>query len=124
MDEANDRRRAIAALYDKHLEGLDVVTPSQVSGTRAVHHLYVIRTRRRDELFDFLRTNGVPVGVHYKKPVHQQSAYLNSVLLGPRRCENTEKLCKEIISLPIGPYMTDGDVDNVIENIREFCGRK
>jgi dTDP-4-amino-4,6-dideoxygalactose transaminase len=120
LDRSNDKRRQVAAFYDRHLQGLDVAIPKPVVDAECVFHQYVVRGQRRDELLEFMARRGISVAVHYRKPVHLHPAYLNTVLLGPLRCQHTEEICHDIISLPIDTHMTESDVIGVADTVRAF----
>ena len=113
----NERRRAIAARYG---EGLKTVrTPADCPGH--VHHLYPVRTADRDALKSHLAERGIGSAIHYPWPLHRQGAFAG-------RCrvvgtlENTERCCDEVLSLPLYPEMTDGEVAEVIAAVNEFGG--
>ena len=84
-----------------------------------VFHQYVIRTERRDDLRNFLEQKGIGSAVHYPAPVHLQPAYGDRGL-NAGELDLTETLCDEIVSLPIFPQLTDGEVDRVIAAINEW----
>jgi dTDP-4-amino-4,6-dideoxygalactose transaminase len=118
----NERRREIAARYTAGLKDL-VVTPVEVPGFKHVYHLYVIQTQYRDELQEYLLERSVQCLIHYPIPAHLQQAYQ---YLGykPGTLPTTEHIVKRILSLPMFPEMTDGQVDQVIDGIRDFYREK
>src|SRR5207248_6602493 len=75
LSELNERRRRVAARYSERLTGV-VRTPPEKTWARAVYPMYVIRTKRRDALADFLRSKGISTGVLYPMPNHQQLAII------------------------------------------------
>jgi dTDP-4-amino-4,6-dideoxygalactose transaminase len=117
LDAMNDRRRQLAARYGERLAGLPVALPAEQAGARHVFHLYVIRTDRRDALAEFLKARGIQTGIHYPVPCHRQPAveYLN-----PPALPRTEKLVKEILTLPISAGHTEAEIDEVAAAVREF----
>ncbi len=117
LDEMNDHRRALAARYTKGFEGLPLAPPSERPGARHVYHLYVVRTPRRDELAKFLKERGIATGIHYPVAGHQQPALEH---LNPPALPHTERIVKEILSLPISAGHTDAEVDEVIAAVRAF----
>ncbi len=120
--EADNRRRAeIAARYDAGLAGTAVRPPKVRPGATHVYHLYVVRSGRREELRAFLARRGVGTAVHYPVPVHLQPAYRGRVRVAGSLAE-TERAAREVLSLPIYPELTDGEVATVIESIRAFGG--
>ncbi len=118
LAEWNQRRARLAALYDEALAGCDGVRPV---GRRAgsVCHLYVVRAARRDRLRKFLAERGVITGVHYPVPLHLQPAFRDS---GLKRgaLPVAEQACREVLSLPLGPYMPETAVEEVAARVREF----
>ncbi len=113
LNEHNRVRRALAARYDRLLK--HVACPqirSDGEEVYHVYHLYVIRHGDRDSLADRLRGRGVETLVHYPVPVHLQEAYAD---LGYRRgnLPVTERICGEILSLPIHAGLSAADVDAV-----------
>ena len=110
LDEWNEKRRNLAKLYDDFLYNIDVVTPVEQEYAKHVYHLYVIRHKNRNRLQEYLFKQGVQTLIHYPVPVHKQKAYLCSCKLPV-----TEKICGEILSLPMGPWLNE-------EEVREISG--
>ncbi len=114
----NARRARLAALYDSALEGCDGVRPV-ARGSNSVHHLYVIRAARRNQLRTYLIQRGIACGVHYPVPLHLQPAFRDC---GLRRGDLpvAERACREILSLPLWPYMPESMLCQVVAAIRRF----
>jgi dTDP-4-amino-4,6-dideoxygalactose transaminase len=121
LAEWNDWRRRIAAIYDEALAGMDGVSPVRTS-PESVRHLYVVRAKKRDRLREYLSKHGVGTGVHYPVPLHLMPAFR---ACGLRRGDlpNAEKACREVLSLPVWPYMTDDQARWVAECVRRFYSR-
>jgi dTDP-4-amino-4,6-dideoxygalactose transaminase len=118
LDFDNNRRREIANLYNKGLAGLTGVHLPYVSaGCDSVWHLYVIRHQDRALLAERLATNGVHTGIHYPTPPHIQGAYQHLKIM-PGTLPISEEIHKTVLSLPMGPTMSDKDVLTVIEAVR------
>lgn len=118
LGEWNARRRRIAALYGEMLEGVgDLVLPRTLSGNEPVWHLYVIRTGRRDALAAALAEAGVETLVHYPRPVYRFPPFAAA---GPGNATPADRLTGEILSLPIGPHMTDEQAERVIAAVTGF----
>jgi dTDP-4-amino-4,6-dideoxygalactose transaminase len=116
-----EARRRNAALYNKHLQGIPNVTPpKEMSYAKHVYHLYVIRVTKRDELQNHLEGKGISTGLHYPIPLHVQKAFAH---LGYKEGDFpvTERLAKEILSLPMYPELTEEQIKYVCGAIREFC---
>jgi dTDP-4-amino-4,6-dideoxygalactose transaminase len=119
LDADNQRRRAIAARYSAGLAPLGLELPTVAAGVEHVFHQYVIRTPERDRLGEFLASRSILTGIHYPVPVHLQPGYSDR-RLSFGELPQTERLCQEILSLPIFPQLTDADVDRVIGVIAEW----
>jgi dTDP-4-amino-4,6-dideoxygalactose transaminase len=119
LDADNQRRRAIAARYSAGLAPLGLELPTVAAGVEHVFHQYVIRTPERDRLGEFLASRSILTGIHYPVPVHLQPGYSDR-RLSFAELPQTERLCQEILSLPIFPQLTDADVDRVIGVIAEW----
>ena len=117
LDTMNDHRRKLAARYTAGLAGLPLVLPTETPGARHVYHLYVVRTARRAELATFLKDKGIATGIHYPVASHQQPAV---EYLKPGPLEHTERIVKEILSLPISAGHTLAEVDEVVTAARSF----
>jgi dTDP-4-amino-4,6-dideoxygalactose transaminase len=115
----NDRRRAIAASYDRGLAGLAVDLPAVGGGAQHVYHQYVIRSPKRDGLRQRLRDRSIGTNIHYPAPVHLQPAYRGRVSLGVSRCAATEAILPQVLSLPMFPQLTDEQVERVVREIRD-----
>ncbi|HXO34827.1 MAG TPA: DegT/DnrJ/EryC1/StrS family aminotransferase [Candidatus Acidoferrales bacterium] len=117
----NAQRRERAAEYQRLLESAEtaVVTPSEPSWSRAVYHLYVVRTAERERLMDYLKKAGIGTGIHYPIPLHLQKAY-ESMNYGVGDFPVTEKAAAEIVSLPMFPQLTSQQQAQVIDEIVAF----
>jgi dTDP-4-amino-4,6-dideoxygalactose transaminase len=114
-----DRRRALAAVYLRELEGC-VGLPREQPYARAVYHLFVVRHPRRDALMAALRERGVHTLIHYPIPLHLQPVFAS---LGgrPGDCPVAERAAAEILSLPLYPEMADEQVLAVAAAVRELA---
>src|SRR5215475_8526168 len=117
LDAMNDRRRALAARYAAGLAGLPLVLPSEPPGARHVYHLYVVRTSERDQLAAFLKERGIATGIHYPVACHQQPAV---AYLRPGPLEHTERIIKQILTLPMSAGHTESEIDEVVAAVRAF----
>ena len=120
LDEDNNQRRRIAALYGDLLRDSDLVLPQRREDATHVFHLYVVRSEERDELLARLRAEGIGALIHYPVPVHLQPAYLNR-LRGADSLPNTERAATEILSLPIYPELTDAEIERVTAACVSYC---
>ncbi len=116
----NARRREIAARYSAGLRETGLRLPITRAGAEHVFHQYVVRTPQRDALLQHLRERGIPTAIHYPAPVHLQPAYAGRVAHGAGGLAETERACREILSLPMHPHLSDEAVACVIEEIRAW----
>lgn len=125
LDGENARRREIAAVYDRMLAETDrVERPGRRAGVDHVFHLYAIRSRNRDQLQEYLKAHAIGTLIHYPVPVHQQPAYRDRVPLGAGGLPHTEQVCREILSLPMYPQMTDEQARYVGQTIIGWCDQR
>jgi dTDP-4-amino-4,6-dideoxygalactose transaminase len=117
LDEWNVRRARIAGLYLEGLKTSDVMLPAVADGADPVWHLFVIRSKQRDELQRYLKSVGVNTLVHYPVPPHLQKAYME-MRLGARTYPITEAIHREALSLPMGPHLSKEDAARVVEAVR------
>jgi dTDP-4-amino-4,6-dideoxygalactose transaminase len=120
LDADNAHRRRIADLYDQLLRDSDLILPQRRVDATHVFHLYVVRSEERDDLVERLRANGVGAMIHYPVPVHLQPAYAGRIA-GAEDLPHTERVAKEILSLPIYPELTDTEVHKVVATCEQYC---
>jgi len=116
LDDWNSSRREFAQIYDKLLKDTDVVTPIEKRYARHVYHLYVIRDKNRDRLQQHLLAKGIQTQIHYPIPVHKQKAYLE--LGHTAKLPITERICSEILSLPLHPFLNEDEVNAIAKCVR------
>jgi dTDP-4-amino-4,6-dideoxygalactose transaminase len=118
LDDWNAARRAHAAMYSDSLAdkfGVPALDPR----SEHIFHLYVVRTRNRDELQKHLNSHGIQTGIHYPIPIHLQEAY-RDLGLGKGSFPVTEKLADEILSLPMFPELTHQQIELVVDALSTF----
>lgn len=123
LDASVNRRREIARIYDRGLEGMaDLAPPITPEGRTHQYYLYTIRTERRDDLMTYLKGCGIETKINYPWPVHLMRGY---DFLGYRAGDLpvTERLAATILSLPLYPEMADEAAERVVEAIHAFFGR-
>jgi len=119
LDEWNEARRRWAVLYNELLTGSEVVRPQQSSYGEHVYYLYVIRSQHRDELQPFLDQRGISTLIHYPVPIHLMEAY-SGLGYGPGSFPQAEEHCRQVLSLPLYPEITEQEVEMVAQSIKEF----
>jgi dTDP-4-amino-4,6-dideoxygalactose transaminase len=119
----NARRRERAAEYDRLLSAADcgVVPVYEPSWSKAVYHLYVVRTDDREGLMNHLKNAGIGTAIHYPVPLHLQKAY-SAMNYREGDFPITEKVAAEIVSLPMFPQLTAEQQANVVDGIVTFTG--
>jgi len=114
LDERNERRRELAAFYLERLGGADVVLPVEAEGRKHCWHLFVVLASDRAAFRARLRERGVETLVHYPEPIHRQAAYAHL----PRvEVPVSERLCEQVVSLPLYPELTDAEAERVVEAV-------
>lgn len=125
IDAWNQKRREIAKKYMEELEDIDdiILPPEQSSQYIPVWHLFVIRTKYRDDLKNFLEKNGIQCGIHYQLPVHLQPPYLEKGYREERYPE-AEEWAEEVLSIPMHPKLAEDEIEYVAFSIQDFFKNK
>ncbi len=118
LEQWNEKRRHIAKLYNTLLDKNKVLIPIEKDYVKHVYYLYVIRTKFREELKEHLARNNIQTLIHYPIPVHLQLAYKN--LIETQSLPVTEQASKEVLSIPMNPWLSEGDLRIVSEVINNF----
>ena len=113
LDVDNAKRQQIASQYSKLLSGKDLQLPAAREESEQVFHLYVIRAKQRQELIENLKAHHIQAGIHYPAPIHLQPAYQGRIRTATNMIE-TERLSKEVLSLPMYPELSNNDVLAVV----------
>ena len=123
LDEWNERRRRIGALYLKGLRETGLGLPAVPDWAEPVWHLFVVGSRERDALQRHLEQAGIGTLIHYPIPPHLQDAY-RDLGLGEGTLPISEAIHREVLSLPIGPHLTEAEASRVIQAVRQLDRRK
>ena len=116
LDFNNKRRKEIAKIYNQNLNIKHIEVPKIRNVNDHVFYLYVIKCKKRNQLKKFLKNNGVNTGIHYLIPVHKEKKYIKQNI----KLEETEKVPKEVLSLPCYPELKLKDQEKVINLIKYF----
>lgn len=121
LDGWNRRRNQIAARYRELLAGLPIIFPEDPPEQFHVYHQFTLRVKRRDALVTFLHEHAIIATVYYPEPLHCQPLYKN---LGYEQgaLPNAEIACREVISLPIYPELSDDQIETIAITVRHFYG--
>lgn len=117
LDEDNAKRMLIADYYLNHITNPKIRLPFKHNNEGHVWHLFVVRCKDRNRLQSYLQEHNIQTLIHYPIPAHKQKGYeeYNSINL-----PITEMIHREVLSLPIGPTMSDEEVSYVCEIINNF----
>ncbi len=121
LKKYNAQRADLAMHYSKELESLEqIIVPSLFTKSEHVYHQYTLKVLggKRDELKEHLNNNGIPSMIYYPIPLYAQDAY-KQYHAGTVQ-ETTERLCKEVLSLPMHPNMTRDQADFITSKIKSF----
>ncbi len=128
LERWNERRRAIAARYTQLFAGSKALTTLRVPpGSLHVYHQYAVRVTGgvpRERVIERLKAQGIVAAVHYPSPVHVQEA-ARGWGYGPGAFPNAERLAREVLCLPVHPFLSASDVERVAEaTLRAAEGRE
>ena len=110
------KRVEVANKYTKALKEKNIATPIVKDDRTSAWAQYSIRVKNRDELQKKLQAKGIPTAVHYPMPLHLQECF-KYLGLKEGDFEVSEKVAKEIISLPMNPYVSDEEIAYIVENL-------
>lgn len=123
LEEDNTRRRELACRYHGAFNGVgDIRLIPDPPGALSVYHQYTIRTARRDELMEHLKSRGVASAVHYPSPLHHQPAMEGKIQVEPGDLAVATAAAKEVLCLPIFPELTNEEHERVCGAVRELFG--
>lgn len=114
LDTENEARKLVAKRYLSEIKNAKIVLPTCENFDIHVFHLFVIRTENRDELQEFLLKNGIETLIHYPIPPHKQKALSDFNQLN---LPITEKIHREVLSLPISSVLTNEEISNIITTL-------
>lgn len=117
LDEDNQKRKEIAKYYRKNIKNSSIILPNVYAEDAHVWHLFVVRTKQRDNFQKYLLDNEIQTIIHYPIPPHKQECYK---LWNNLSYPITEEIHKSVLSLPISPVMSDDEVKKVVEVINEY----
>ncbi len=119
LDEWADRRAQNAAYYDEAFEGTPIRTPVRKEWAHHVYNQYTLRVPRRDELVEHLKEKNIGCAVYYPLCLHLQECFR---ALGYREGDfpEAEKASREVVSIPVYPYLPEDAREYVANTVREF----
>lgn len=117
LDDESNKRREIANYYLENIKNIHIILPTVRVEDNHVWHLFVIRTKKRDELQKYLFDNGIQTLIHYPIPPHKQNAYKewnnNNYFI-------SEQIHEEVVSLPISGVQSFDVTQNIVEIINKY----
>jgi dTDP-4-amino-4,6-dideoxygalactose transaminase len=122
IDQWNEARRKLAERYYEHLKGHPLITlPKEAEGRKHIYHLFCLESEKREEIVQHLKHSGIQSGVYYPLPLHLQEAYRQ---LGgqPGDCPVAEAKSQTMFAIPMSPYLTWEEQDQVIAALRQLDG--
>lgn len=117
LDEDNEKRRAIAEKYLHSIHNPAIILPHAREKNAHVWHVFVVRSPKRDELQAYLKEKGIETIIHYPIPPHKQEAYKEYNTLS---LPVTEKIHREVLSLPISPVLSENEAEFIIETLNNW----
>lgn len=117
LDNEIAARRAVAKTYIETIDNPNIILPSWQKEESHVFHLFVIRTKVRSELQEYLSENNVQTLIHYPLPPHKQQAYEE---WSEQSYPITEGIHEEVLSLPMGPTLSNDEVITVAASCNSF----
>lgn len=120
LDDWTRARRRHADVYARALADSGLRLLAEPDNCKSVYHIFPLFSEQRDELREHLQADGISTGVHYPIPVHMQRGFNN---LGYKEGDlpQTERVCREVLSLPMDPELTDETIMEIAESVRQFC---
>jgi dTDP-4-amino-4,6-dideoxygalactose transaminase len=120
LDEWNARRRKLVERYQQALASVSALTlPIEPRGARSAWHLYVVRTADRDSLVRHLGERQIGTLIHYPVPPYRQPAYAE-LEIRKGSFPIADRLANEVLSLPLGPHLSEDHIDAVVTGVRDF----
>lgn len=117
FDDEMKRKQDIARIYTDRLKNV-VKTPVIKEFNYSVWAQYTVQTEKRDEIVNHLRTKGIPIAIHYPKPLHIQEAFTGFGNVNGNY-PISEKASREVFSLPMHPFLEEKDIDFICNSIKE-----
>ncbi|MEK6677553.1 MAG: DegT/DnrJ/EryC1/StrS family aminotransferase [Planctomycetota bacterium] len=122
LDQWNQVRTALADQYREALADSDVILPTALDPIEHANHLFVVRTLRREKLMEHLRSKGIGAGIHYPVSINNQPAFRGACMV-PNPLTNTVRFSGELLSLPLCPFTTSEEVDDVCREVTAFANQ-
>jgi len=122
IKKINDKRREIAAMYDKGLSKVNGITLT-CTNPGSSRHLYVIRSSKRNDLIKYLNKKGILCQIHYPYCLNKIKPFIKNTKKNIS-LKNSEKWSKECLSLPLHPLLKSNEITKVINEIKNYFKHK
>jgi dTDP-4-amino-4,6-dideoxygalactose transaminase len=122
ISEYTARRQQIAQIYFEQIDNphIELLAKPNEEGNH-VYHLFVILSKQRDRLADFMRSQGVETLIHYPIPIHKQSPCVE-MTTAPKGMSHADQHAERCLSLPCNPHLTESQLNQIIGAINAFTG--
>ena len=117
LHKMNKEREKLANFYNINLSNKNLILPKKLKYADHVWHLYVIRSKKRDYLAKKLFESGIQTIIHYPIPPYRQDCYSNCNF---KQLKLTDKICSEILSLPLYPNMPESDHEYIVSKVNQY----
>ena len=119
LDKINNKKRKLANIYFSQITNPDITLPKQDADYYDIHHIFNIRSEKRDALQKYLLDNNIQTNIHYPVAPHQQEGIKN-LINNENNLKITEKIHQTTLSLPISYFHNENDVEKVTQMINDF----
>lgn len=129
IDEFNNRRRKIAAIYNKELAGIEALilpntlSPKPYTDDGHVYHQYTIQVSNRDKLQTYLKENGVSTMIYYPFPLHKMKVFGEGRGIVAGKVDNSEHMAAGVLSLPVEPLQTEEDTMFISNAVKTYFAK-
>lgn len=117
LNHDNDKRRSVARFFLENIKNSKIQLPFYSGGKDHVFHQFVIRTKDRNELAEYLKTQQIETLIHYPIAPHKQKAFAKWNHLS---FPITEKIHAEVLSLPISPMLSSNEISQIVEAVNRY----
>lgn len=117
LDEDNNKRREISKFFRNNICNDQLILPNTKDEMSHVWHVFTLRTNNRGKILSYLNDNQIQTNIHYPTPPHKQLAYLE---YQDEQLPITEKIHREIFSIPISPVLNDTDICKIVEILNNY----
>ena len=122
LNDSNKKRNLTAQRYNDEFSQIEnLITPYIRDEAFSVWHQYSLRLKdatKRENLIENLHSNGIGAGVYYPKPVFEYEPYMNNNNVVISSCDVTREVCESVFSIPVHHYLSDQDIERVIEGVK------